>query len=224
MAAMIGRGKSWLLWTAGFLCALAFGRGAPFGNAGEVYGVRAQPARTGSELSAEDQQRVDRLLAAFLAEQKPHDPDAELAKRISGLVGQLGDDRWDLREAATDELGKIGRPALAALRETLANSKDPEVLERAKDLVARIESGGTVLEALRAMGQAAKVGLEQCIRRERRVVVRLAADSAESELAGRDDEADKLREQAKKAQERVAQIARLLGLLEAESSRAAKPD
>ena len=43
MAAMIGRGKSWLVWALGFACALVFGRGVLAGEAAKKYGVPARP-------------------------------------------------------------------------------------------------------------------------------------------------------------------------------------
>jgi len=43
MSAMIGRGKSWLWWLAGFLCALVFGRNVAAQEATEKYGVRPRP-------------------------------------------------------------------------------------------------------------------------------------------------------------------------------------
>jgi hypothetical protein len=43
MAAMIGRGKSWVWWLAGCLCALVFGRSVVAGEASRKYGVIARP-------------------------------------------------------------------------------------------------------------------------------------------------------------------------------------
>jgi hypothetical protein len=43
MAAMIGRGKGWLVWALGFACALVFGRVVLAGEAAKKYGVPARP-------------------------------------------------------------------------------------------------------------------------------------------------------------------------------------
>jgi hypothetical protein len=54
MAAMIGRGKSWLVWCAGLLCALVFGRNAGGGEATQdKYGVRPRPPAEGPDRPAE---------------------------------------------------------------------------------------------------------------------------------------------------------------------------
>jgi hypothetical protein len=60
------------------------------------------------------------------------------AEEIARLVRELGDDAFDVREAATKRLTEIGRPALAALREA-AKSGEAEVSSRAARIVAAIE-------------------------------------------------------------------------------------
>lgn len=64
-------------------------------------------------------------------------PDTE---RIEALVHQLGAEDSEMREAASDELREIGRPALDALTRA-ARSADPEVRIRAADLLPRIRWG-----------------------------------------------------------------------------------
>ncbi len=53
------------------------------------------------------------------------------ARRIDELVKQLGADEFAVREKATEELRKIGKPAEGALRKALAGD-DPEVRERVR--------------------------------------------------------------------------------------------
>ncbi len=60
--------------------------------------------------------------------------------RVADLIGQLGADDFDRREAASAALAKIGAPALAALRKAAAASEDAEVRLRAADLVETIET------------------------------------------------------------------------------------
>jgi RNA polymerase sigma factor (sigma-70 family) len=64
---------------------------------------------------------------------------------VARLIGQLGDDDFDLREAATARLKAVGEPALPALRKALA-SDDPEVRRRAGRIIADLKE-----EKLRAL-------------------------------------------------------------------------
>ena len=63
-------------------------------------------------------------------------------KAIDKLVAQLGDDKWKTREQASEELSKVGRPALSALKKAVASS-DPEVARRATELLRKIHVGVT---------------------------------------------------------------------------------
>jgi hypothetical protein len=58
--------------------------------------------------------------------------------RIAELVGQLGSSQFKEREAATQQLDRLGLPALKALK-TAARSSDPEVHRRAAQLYERIQ-------------------------------------------------------------------------------------
>jgi hypothetical protein len=61
---------------------------------------------------------------------------------IPALVKNLNDDVWRTRENATNMLDKIGAPALPELRKALW-STSPEVVNRASNLVTRIEARET---------------------------------------------------------------------------------
>src|SRR5262245_34658276 len=52
------------------------------------------------------------------------------AAEIAALVRQLGDDRFEKREAASRALAEAGEPALSAVRKA-SSSDDPEVRRRA---------------------------------------------------------------------------------------------
>jgi hypothetical protein len=67
-------------------------------------------------------------------------PATKPADRIAQLVGQLGAEDFQTREQASEELRKLGRSALPALKEA-AKSEDPEVQQRAQAIIARIEKG-----------------------------------------------------------------------------------
>jgi hypothetical protein len=70
---------------------------------------------------------------------KPEDRSTgEPANRINELIKQLGDDDWKVREKATEELIKIGKPAIEQVKEALG-SKDPEVRQRANHIIDKID-------------------------------------------------------------------------------------
>lgn len=58
--------------------------------------------------------------------------------RVKILIDQLGDDNFQVRQKATDELRKFGPSALPALRQA-TKSRDPEVSTRAESLVKELE-------------------------------------------------------------------------------------
>ncbi|MDQ7781115.1 MAG: PDZ domain-containing protein [Planctomycetota bacterium] len=62
--------------------------------------------------------------------------------RIDQLIGQLGDEDPKVRDNATRELLKLGKPALTKLRSATKNT-DAEVVWRAEQLISDIESGKT---------------------------------------------------------------------------------
>ena len=72
--------------------------------------------------------------------EKPVDPEPtpEMAAKIAKLIGDLGSEKFAVREAARKGLVSIGRQALPALR-AAAKSKDPEVAGAARKLIATIE-------------------------------------------------------------------------------------
>lgn len=59
-------------------------------------------------------------------------------ERIARLVTQLGDDSFEMREAASRELDAIGELALAALRKAAASSDDLEIRQRAERVIESI--------------------------------------------------------------------------------------
>lgn len=71
-------------------------------------------------------------MAGICAGTKSQEPDARL---IARLVKQLGDDSFANREDASKELGKIGEPAVAALRTAVVSSGDFEVRRRAEAIL-----------------------------------------------------------------------------------------
>ncbi len=58
---------------------------------------------------------------------------------LKKLIDQLGDDEFVKREEASERLGKIGKPALEALKQAAREHADAEVKSRAAELVRRID-------------------------------------------------------------------------------------
>lgn len=65
---------------------------------------------------------------------------APTEEKIEQLIKQLGHEEFEKREAATRELVKIGKPAIPHLNKAFKDSKDPEVQQRAKEILERIKS------------------------------------------------------------------------------------
>ena len=65
---------------------------------------------------------------------------------IKRWIGQLGSERFEDREQATQRLSKLGKDALPSLREAI-KSPDAEVRRRAQELVEEIQP-----PAVRSMG------------------------------------------------------------------------
>ena len=63
---------------------------------------------------------------------------AKSDKEIKRLIGQLGSERFEDRQQATQELSKFGETALPSLKEA-AQSADAEVRRRAQQLIAVLE-------------------------------------------------------------------------------------
>jgi hypothetical protein len=80
------------------------------------------------------------LTAAWPARAADKAPNQEaLTDEARKLVGQLGDDSFSVREAASKRLMEIGRPAVPALREGLKND-DPEIRLRARRILDAMKS------------------------------------------------------------------------------------
>ena len=85
---------------------------------------------------------------------------AQEESAIDALIGDLGDDDWDVREKAVEGLVKIGKEALPRV-EIASRSDDPEVAARAKRVIEwnkfnSIEEG-KIINGLQARLQSDKV-------------------------------------------------------------------
>lgn len=95
-------------------------------------------------------------------------PDPGTAARVRKLVAELTADDFDARLAATDELVKLGPPALPAVRDA-AGSSDPEVRYRAGQVLKRLggADGGFVPAArvVRVLERAANPAARDLLKR-----------------------------------------------------------
>jgi hypothetical protein len=80
-----------------------------------------------------------RARAAVWAQPSSAAPDAALRGEVARLVGQLGDDRWKVREEAGEGLKALGRAAAPLLREARAAENDPEVCGRLDAVLSVLE-------------------------------------------------------------------------------------
>jgi RNA polymerase sigma factor (sigma-70 family) len=114
------------------------------------------------------------------AKEKPAPkPDEETAAKIKSLIQQLGDDSFTVRESATKELIKIGRPAVPFLRAALKN-KDIEISQRCRKILDTMKQSVVYLtedlqdsdpgirkeaaEALEQMGAKAKAAIPALVK------------------------------------------------------------
>lgn len=71
------------------------------------------------------------------------------ARRLQQLVTNLGDERFAVRQQATDELAGLSSQAVPALKQFLDTKPPLEILRRAESLLAQAEKGVLADEELR---------------------------------------------------------------------------
>jgi RNA polymerase sigma factor (sigma-70 family) len=105
--------------------------------------------------------------------------DAAALTRVDQLLGQLNTDEFATRERASEELAKIGEPALPALRAALKANESAEARKRIEKLVRT--AVGLSTDRLRAM--RAIEALEHCSTADaRRAVEELAAGDPDARI------------------------------------------
>jgi hypothetical protein len=82
-------------------------------------------------------------------------PTAADQKKIKGLIELLGDDEFEVRRKATEDLAAIGPVAVPFLQRALRDD-DPEVVDRAKTALAQIENENAPTLVAAAAGLLAK--------------------------------------------------------------------
>jgi len=134
---MVKRLATFLL--AGILCAARAGAGeSPSVKTGDPAGAEdgdkpgAKPEPKGKDKGKDKEKEKER---------KEQEKARKLKAGIARLIKQLGDETWDVREAAQKRLLKIGKPAVPALK-AAAQSKDLEVATRAKAILKKVLGQG----------------------------------------------------------------------------------
>ncbi len=125
------------------------------------------------------------LLACIAAGPTTAPAPAPSPKEIDALIVQLGHDDFKVREEASQKLIKIGKPAVAALKQALA-SDDPEVQSRAQMLIRRIETrpvpGGPVSKDEEVIAQSIRIsndgGAKQVEVQEQKRKITIREDTA----------------------------------------------
>jgi hypothetical protein len=113
----------------------------------------------------------------FLQARLPLRAAAADARRIDRLVAELDDERFEVREKASNDLAALGQSAEAALRKALAGQPSPEVRLRAQELLDRLGKSGS-LRPVRVASVLEQIGTPEA----RRLLETLAQDASEAEL------------------------------------------
>jgi len=216
MAVMIGKGKSWLWWLAGFLCAFVFGSRAGAAEEGPravaLYGIRPGPGGVDAPAAnPEQQKKAEGLVADYLAPVAAAEPTPEAKAAIEKLVKDFGSNDGKTRDEASAAVVKQGCAALGQLRTALA-SKDLEVAERAKAAVAAIETAARApkLDELKKLGFVGQNVVRQKWTEANQAAATADRAAADAEKAGKADEAEKSKAEARAARERAAALSALL--------------
>ena len=175
---------------------------------------RASPVR-GEQVTEETKKDVERLVGEYFKALEAPAPSADEKARIEKLVAGLGAEEWAAREEASKALVRIGAPAEPALRQA-AKSSDAEIASRAKEALNVIEAASRkpLLEELKKYPQTVWVVVQGRIEKTREAWTRANAAAAEADKAGRKDEAEKLRAEAKALGGRISELDRLYWLVQ----------
>jgi hypothetical protein len=104
-------------------------------------------------------------------------PDREVSKRIQTLIADLDDDSFDVRDAATDELIKLGAPVVEQLRALMTTNASDEVRYRAKLILKKLGGDGLPLTPSGKMARIVRV-LERAGGRDARDLLKKMSEGA----------------------------------------------
>lgn len=212
MAAMIGRGKSWLWWVAGCLCALLLGPRAGGAEApAPVYGMPVPPPDNRPANDAEKQKLAEGLISEILAPVPAPAPPPPVKAEVDKLIKDFASEDAKVRDAASEAVVKLGVPALGALREA-AKSKDAEVVERSKAAAAGIEAAAKApkIEELKKLQEVGRMAVQGRLNAANLAAADADKAAADAEKAGDAAAAEKAKATAKAERERAATLAGLV--------------
>ncbi len=132
-----------------------------------------------------------KLVDQYLALLKPVKLTPEIKKRIEECIKNLGSLEFTVRDAASQELVKIGKVALPALQ-AATKSKDLETAERAKVAIEHVQATG-VVAALRGLGWSTKLVIYKRGVAANQALGKCATELAAAEKAGKKDEVARLK-------------------------------
>jgi dipeptidyl aminopeptidase/acylaminoacyl peptidase len=147
---------------------------------------RDDPGRLWLALADEDGYRKMLALAAspgavpFLRE-RLHPATAPAPAELDRFVRELDDNRFEVRERARQELGRVGPPAVAALRRALNGKPSLEVRRRVEQLLEELDRPSPAAEEvrlLRAVDALEQIGTPEA----RRVLQTLTAGAPDASL------------------------------------------
>jgi hypothetical protein len=81
------------------------------------------------------------LAAALSGPAQTTKPSTTRPAELDALIGQLGSGEWKERDAAQKRIVDLGQPAVASIDELAKNATDPEVRQRARDILRQIQGG-----------------------------------------------------------------------------------
>jgi len=144
-----------------------------------------------------------KLRAQILGYVEPPPLDGAARKKLEKLIKDLSSDSFRVRDAASEGLVALGKPALPRLREA-TKSKDPEVSDRAGVAIERINEGDEeyrLVVELRKTKAASLVVIDEIIRERAEKLKK-----AQSERKGLRDEKERKAKDAEVAElERVSE-------------------
>jgi WD40 repeat protein len=103
------------------------------------------------------------------------------ARRLAGLLARLDDDDFDVREAASEELTRLGELVEPELRAALARKPSPEAARRLRRVLAGLKRSDLPPRAERALAVLEQMGTPAA----RRLLTHLAAGAAGAPLTRR---------------------------------------
>jgi len=102
-------------------------------------------------------------------------PEKELTARITKLVANLDADDFDAREAATEDLIKLGAPVIDSMQSLATSAPADEVRYRAKIILKRLNASGTPLGKAGRMARVVRILERAGTKDARELLAQLAA-------------------------------------------------